>query len=77
MSYRVYEISSSVGYDGIAIVAADNAEAANVIIKNFKDDDPQNREDSFGFKFVTEDDLIPELSSHMPGIILNRIIYIG
>lgn len=66
--YKVYEISAECCYDGTSLVAAKNAEEANKFIKSFKESDPHNDCDSFGYCFVDEYDIIPHIFSDMEGI---------
>lgn len=74
---KVYEISSNVHYYGIALVAANSAEEANEYIMKFKEDDPNNILDSFGYSFVDEDDCLEDLSSNKAGIVYYGISYSG
>ena len=47
--YKVYKVEPQMFYHGMSLVAADNAEEANSIIADFKRDDTNNWNDSWGY----------------------------
>lgn len=73
--YNVYVIDSDCFYHGKSLVAAENAEEANKIIKNFKDQDKDNTFDSWGYCFIDEDDIISDVYSERKGIVMYGISY--
>ena len=75
--YKVYEIPVEYCYDGTSLVAANSAEEANEFIKSFKESDPNNECDSFGYGFVDEHDIIPHIYADIEGIINYGIRYFG
>lgn len=75
--YNVYKIESNMYYAGISLVAARNLEEANKYIQEFKDNDKDNDQDSYGYSSVHDDDLMYELYSYVSGIIYCGIYYRG
>lgn len=75
--YKVYKVEPQMYYHGVSLVAADNAEEANVIIADFKRDDTNNWNDSWGYCGVDESDAIEGLLSERKGIVLYGIYYYG
>lgn len=74
--YKVYCVHSKNHYNGSAYVAAENAEKANEIIRKYKENDPNNKSDSWGWSEVKENNYIDELSD-IHGILDNDIRYYG
>ena len=64
-------------YLGFALIAAPDAAAANEMIAEYKANDPTNRWDSFGFTYVTEEDVIENIYSDLTSIVYNCIKYRG
>ncbi len=78
MKYNVYEIQPRLGcYHGLSLVAAESAEEANRIIKEFIKSDPKNHMDSWGYSQVSEYSLIEGLYSEKEGIVHMGIYYYG
>ena len=75
--YKVYKVEPRMYYHGMSLVAAVNAEEANSIIAEFKKDDTNNWDDSWGYCEVDEDDAIEGLLSENKGIVLHGIYYYG
>lgn len=75
--YKVYKVEPQMYYHGVSLVAADNAEEANVIIADFKREDTNNWNDSWGYCGVDESDAIEGLLSERKGIVLYGIYYYG
>ena len=75
--YKVYKVEPRMYYHGISLVAADSAEEANVIIADFKRDDTNNWNDSWGYCEVDESDVIEGVLSERKGIVLYGIYYYG
>lgn len=73
--HNVYRIDSGLYYTGISLVAADNVDEANQIIKSFKDEDKSNLLDSYGYEYVSEDNMMDGIFSERKGIILSGIYY--
>lgn len=73
--YKVYEIQSKKHYIGTSLVAANNAEEANKIIDEFKKRDKDNKDNSYGYEYVTEDYVIHDIFASNKGIIYYGIIY--
>ena len=59
--YKVYEVIPREYYAGYALVAAHSAAEANEHISVLKECDPTNKYDSWGWTFVTEDDVIENI----------------
>ena len=47
--YKVYKVEPQMHYHGMSLVAAESAVEANSIIADFKKDDTNNWNDSFGY----------------------------
>ena len=78
MKYKVYEISPKLScYHGMSLVAAESAEEANHIIKDFVKSDPKNFYDSWGYSQVSESNLIEGVYSENKGIVHMGIYYYG
>ena len=75
--YKVYKDEHQMYYQGMSLVAADNAVDANSIIADFKRDDTNNWNDSWGYCEVDESDAIEGLLSERKGIVLYGIYYYG
>ena len=75
--YRVYKIDSGVCYHGISLVAADNKDEANDMIKKLKESDSNNTMDSWGYELVEEDDVIDGLYAEEKGFVYFGITYFG
>lgn len=75
--YKVYKVNSKTYYKGLSLVAANNADDANRIIKRFQEEDPSNKYDSWGYEIVTELDVIDDVFSERYGIVLAGIYYYG
>ena len=75
--YKVYKVEPQVHYHGMSLVSAVNAEEANSIIADFKRDDTNNWNDSWGYGEVDESDVIEGLLSERKGIVLYGIYYYG
>ena len=77
-NYKVYKIEPNQGcYSGVSLVAAKNADEANIYIKNFKDRDKNNYADSYGYSYVNETDVIEGLYSVLPDLVWLGIYYRG
>ena len=75
--YKVYKVGAKMYYHGMSLVAADSAEEANSIIDDFKRDDTNNWNDSWGYCEVDESDAIEGVLSERKGIVLYGIYYHG
>ena len=75
--YKVYKIEPQMYYHGMPLIAADSAVEANSIIADFKRDDTNNWNDSWGYCEVGESDVIEGLLSERKGIVLYGIYYCG
>ena len=75
--YKVYKVLPQMYYHGMALVAADSAEEANLFISDFKRYDTNNWNDSWGYCGVDEYDAIEGLLSENKGIVLHGIHYCG
>ena len=75
--YKVYKVEPQMYYHGMSLVAANNAEEANVIIADFKKNDTNNWCDSWGYCEVDESDVIEGVLSEHKGIVLYDIYYYG
>ena len=75
--YKVYKVESQTHYHGMSLVAAVNAIEANSIIADFKRDDTNNWDDSWGYCEVNESDAIEGVLSERKGIVLYGIYYYG
>ena len=75
--YKVYKVLPQMYYHGMSLVAADSAEEANLFISEFKRDDTNNWDDSWGYCEVDEDDAIEGLLAENKGIVLRGIYYYG
>ena len=73
--YKVYKVLPQMYYHGMSLVAADSAEEANLFISEFKRDDTNNWDDSWGYCEVDEDDAIEGLLAENKGIVLRGIYY--
>ena len=71
--HKVYRIYSRGVYEGYSLVAADSVEEANKFIEDFRNSDPHNECDSYGYSDVSECDLEEKLFSTELGIILKGI----
>lgn len=75
--YKVYKIDSNSSYIGYSLVAANTAEEANQYIGSFREEDSDNKCDSWGYANVSEDDVLEHIFSDEPGIIDYGIRYFG
>ena len=75
--YKVYKVELQMHYHGMSLVAAVNAVEANSIITDFKRDDTNNWNDSWGYCEVDEGDAIEGVFSERKGIVLYGIYYYG
>lgn len=75
--YKVYEVTPRECYVGYALVAAHSAAEANEHISVLKECDPTNKYDSWGWTFVTEDDVIENIFADCEGIMRDTIHYSG
>ena len=75
--YKVYKVEPQMHYHGMSLVAAESAVEANSIIADFKRDDTNNWNDSWGYGEVDESDVIEGLLSERKGIVLYGIYYYG
>lgn len=75
--YKVYKVEPQMHYHGMSLVAAESAEEANLFISEFKKDDTNNWDDSWGYCEVDEDDAIEGLLSENKGIVFRGIYYYG
>ena len=73
--YKVYRIYSKVDYTGYSLIAANTAEEANQMIEDFKKSDSRNLNDSCGYDYVDENDVIENLHADYIGFILHGIDY--
>ena len=73
--YKVYLVRSDSDYKGFALVAAENAVSANELIAQFKEMDYNNKYNSYGYCYVSSDDVIEELSANRKGFILQDIYW--
>lgn len=73
--YKVYQIPSKIYYSGYSLIAANSIEEANKMIEFFKKSDPRNLQNSFGYRFVDEYDIIEGLYADHDGFILYGIYY--
>ena len=73
--YKVYQIPSKIYYSGYSLIAANSVEEANKMIETFKESDPRNLQDSFGYRLVDEYDIIEGLYADHDGFILHGINY--
>lgn len=75
MKYNVYKIPAERHYVGSSLVAAVSADEANKFIKEFKEDDENNRNDSYGYGYVKEKDVLEDVYSERCGFIDHGIAY--
>ena len=75
--YKVYKVLPQMYYHGMSLVAADSAVEANSFIADFKRDDTNNWNDSWGYCEVDEGDSIEGLLAENKGIVLHGIYYYG
>ena len=75
--YKVYKVEPQTHYHGMSLVAAESAVEANSIIADFKKDDTNNWNDSWGYCEVDESDAIEGVLSENKGIVLHGIYYYG
>lgn len=75
--YKVYKVEPQMYYHGMSLVAAESAVEANSIIADFKKDDTNNWNDSWGYCEVGEGDAIEGLLSENKGIVFRGIYYYG
>lgn len=73
--YKVYRIYSKIDYTGYSLIAANTAEEANQMIEDFKKSDSRNLNDSYGYDYVDENDVIENLHADYTGFILHGIDY--
>lgn len=75
--YKVYQVDPARYYYGFGLVAADNAKEANEFIKEFKRQDENNWDNSWGWASVSEIDKIDDIFAERKGIIKFGINYGG
>lgn len=75
--YKVYKIEANSSYIGISLVAARTADEANKYINDFRENDKENRCDSWGYSSVDEDDVLENIFSSENGILDYGIRYCG
>ena len=75
--YKVYKVEPQMHYHGMSLVAAVNAVEANSIIADFKRDDTNNWNDSWGYCEVDESNAIEGVFSERKGIVFRGIYYYG
>ena len=75
--YKVYKVEPRMYYHGMSLVAAESTVEANSIIADFKKDDTNNWNDSWGYCEVDESDAIEGVFSERKGIVLHGIYYYG
>lgn len=75
--YKVYEVTPKACYCGYALVAAHSAAEANEHISVLKECDPTNKYDSWGWDYVSEDDVIENVFADCEGIMRDNIRYSG
>lgn len=77
--YKVYKVYTSlICYTGNSFIAADNAKEANGFIHKFKEQDEDNKADSWGYcDYISEDDVVEHMFSDIKGIIVYGIYYTG
>ena len=75
--YKVYKVEPRMYYHGMSLVAAESAVEANSIIADFKRDDTNNWNDSWGYCEVDESDAIEGLLAEDKGIVFRGIYYYG
>lgn len=73
--YRVYADRRE--YVGEALIAAETLDEAQSFLRDFKNQDKDNKNDSWGYPNVTEKDLDPHLFSDEKGLIYPGIYYSG
>lgn len=73
---NIYVIPSKSGYIGESLIAAPDAETANQMITEFKESDPGNKFDSFGYDFVDESDVIEGVEIPHIGFLHHGIVYL-
>ena len=74
---KIYKVDPVMYYLGFALIAAPNAATANEMIAEYKVNDPTNRWDSFGFTYVTGEDVIDDIHSDLTSIVYNCFQYCG
>ena len=79
--YNVYQIGTggryASCYNGMSLVAAENAEEANKIISKEIKEDVHNAHDMWGYGMVDEYDIVENVYSDVKGIVLYGIYYRG
>ena len=75
--YKVYAVTPFGPYSGMALVAAENAAAANNTIDRWKEIDSDNGCNSRGLGHVDESDVIEGVYSEDSGFVYNEIYYTG
>ena len=75
--FKVYKVDAKMCYDGYALIGAHNAAEANEYINEFKEFDNMNKMDSWGYEFVTEDDVMECINATCAGILDYGIHYMG
>ena len=75
--YKVYKVEPQMHYHGMWLLAAFNAEEANSIIADFKREETNSWNDSWGYCEVDESDAIEGVFSERNGIVLYGIYYYG
>lgn len=71
--YNVYQIPSGYFYGGMSLIAAENAEHANQLIKEFKKSDPKNLESSCGYENITESYKLDNIYADKAGVLYKGI----
>lgn len=74
--YKVYMPSTRSVYTGYLYIAAPDADAANVILNDFRKSDPDNIHDSKAAYDIVESNFYGKYSN-IEGIVLNTLHYTG
>lgn len=75
--HKVYRIYPHGPYNGYSLIAADSVDEANKAIEEFRNSDPHNDLDSYGYSDVSEADLEEDLFSTRLGFVIQGIYYTG
>ena len=73
--YNVYQIPSGINYGGLSLVAAESAIQANKFIREFKESDIKNINNSFGYDYITENYKLDNIYADKAGIIYKGIYH--
>lgn len=75
--YNIHKITPKAHYDGDALIVATSCEQANSYIKDFQENDKDNKNDSLGYNFVQESDVVKGIWGEKPGFVNKSIYYQG